>query len=64
MADLFVGCNVGGTTVDDLTVGTSTGSTDIELRVKKTASPLATAIAVQQALEAIKAYFATQSYTP
>jgi hypothetical protein len=64
MADLFVGCNVGGKKVSDLTIGTSTGSTDIELRVKKTATPLATKIAVLEAIEAIEGFFQSPDAPP
>ena len=65
MADLFVGTNVGGKLPKDLTVGSSTGSTDIELRVAVTATPLATRIAVLEALEAIEDYFkSVKKYTP
>ena len=65
MADLFVGTNVGGKLPKDLTVGSSTGSTDIELRVKVTASPLATRVAVLEAIEAIESYFeSVKTYSP
>ena len=65
MADLFVGCNVGGKLPKDLTVGAASAAKDIELRVKVSATPLATRIAVLEALEAIEYYFdANSTYTP
>lgn len=60
MADLFVGFNRGveGFKPSDFTTGSSTGSTDIELRLDDTKG--FTRLDVLKALEAFRRYFESQ----
>ena len=65
MADRYIGINNNGgafTGDSSFTVGSSTGSTDIEVRFSDSASW--TRQTLQEALEAIGDYLATQSQYP
>jgi hypothetical protein len=57
MADQFFGANLGKQMPSDITYGTSTGATDVELRVKS-ASGL-TRIEALKVVEAIEHYIET-----